>query len=152
MHSAFPVRDSWSRSNSILIFSRRYIRNFLLKLSFVWHKLILFDLLKEEKRKKLFQTKPRNFSKPSQLLSFFLWPSLSRDDGSQSTFLLTGCLMTSCVCVFRMFGQWLLVEVTQPPGWIISSRVIYSIPQKCHSLYLADGRGSVYHSHDGDMS
>lgn len=48
MHSAFPLRDSWSRSNSIFIFSRGYIRNFLLKLSLIWHKLIFFDLLKEE--------------------------------------------------------------------------------------------------------
>ena len=48
MHSAFPLRDSWSCSNNIFIFSRQCVRNFLLKLSFVWCKLVFFDLLKEE--------------------------------------------------------------------------------------------------------
>lgn len=66
------------------------------------------DLLKEKKRKKLLQTKPRSFSKPSQLLSFFLWPSLFRDNGSQSPFLLSGGLMISCVCVSHdpVNGYW----------------------------------------------
>lgn len=48
----------------------------------------------------------------------------------------------SCVCVSHV-GQWLLVEVTQPPGWIISSRVTYSIPRVPWSLPRPQKRFSV---------
>ena len=52
---------------------------------------------------------------------------------SQPFSSLDGWWSIVCVC-FSCSGQWLLVEVTQPPGWIISSRVIYSFVQKCHGL------------------
>ena len=68
-------------------------------------------------RKKLLQTKPRSFSKLSQLLSFFLWPSLFRDNGSQSTFLLTGWLMINCVCVFLMFWS-MAIGRGDPATWV----------------------------------